>query len=210
MKKIIINTIMLVLIIMEFSKVYLPSVIHELIGILLFVFVIIHLYQNKNYFKTIFQKNNDRKKTALMMVNSVLMLSFLLTMIFGILSSKDLLKFFNIHSIYIVKLHKTISYYCLLFLGMHMGLNYEAMFGKIEKKIKNKMVILIPKIIIVLLGIYSWIKVDFWKRIIGKYGFSKLDKNLLICVIEYVLIVLMICIIVHFIVKKIEDKKGKH
>jgi cytochrome b len=52
MKKMIVDILLLILMLIEYSKTYLPSEIHEIIGILLIVLVAIHLALNKKYLKT--------------------------------------------------------------------------------------------------------------------------------------------------------------
>ena len=52
-KKIIIDMLMFILILLEFSRGYMKPIYHEIIGILLFILVIIHLILNRNYIKSI-------------------------------------------------------------------------------------------------------------------------------------------------------------
>ena len=83
------------------------------------------------------------------------------------------------------------------------------MFGKITKLIKNNIVNYILGIIIIALGIYSSIKVDFVKHVIGEYGFSIKEENIIINILEYLSIVMMITVIINFIYKRIGDKKNE-
>ena len=76
------------------------------------------------------------------------------------------------------------------------------MFGKIINKIKNKYLLYGIFILIIILGVYSFIKLDFWLHLIGKYGFSIVTDNIFINTLEYLCIVMMIAIIVNFIYKE--------
>ena len=124
----------------------------------------------------------------------------------GILSSQETLAFLNIHNLTIVKLHKVLGNVSLIVIGIHLGINFNAMFGKITKLIKNKMVNYILGIIIIMLGIYSFVKVDFIKHVIGEYGFGIKEGNIIINILEYLSIILMFIIIINFIYKRIGDK----
>ena len=209
MKKMIVDILMFILMLIEFSRVYLPTIIHEIIGIILLILVIIHLILNKNYLKNIFKTKYNLKNSFMVIVNCLLMLSFILTSVFGLLSSKDLLVFLNIGNLTIIHLHKVFAYICLLLIGIHLGINLTGLFKKISKLIKNKVIFVILEIIIIILGVYSFIKVDFWNHLIGKYGFSIVTGNLFINILEYLSIVLMITIIINFIYIRIGGKKNE-
>lgn len=62
MKKIIIDILLLILMICEYSKVYLAPEIHELVGICLIVLVAIHLSFNRTYFRAIGKGRYGKKK----------------------------------------------------------------------------------------------------------------------------------------------------
>ena len=53
MKKIIVDVLLLILMLVQYSKAYLPKEIHETIGICLIVLVLIHLILNRKYLKAI-------------------------------------------------------------------------------------------------------------------------------------------------------------
>lgn len=140
----------------------------------------------------------------MLIINILFIISFLISCIFGILSSNDLLPFFNIGNLNIISLHKTLAYITLFIMGLHLGINFNSMFGKLEKKINNKVVLIIIYIVIILFGIYSFIKLDFWYHLIGKYGFSIVTGNIVINVLEYISLVLCITLLTNMIYKKIK------
>ena len=194
MKKIIVDILMLLLMLLEYSKVHLSSEIHELIGILLIILVIIHLILNTNYLKAIPKRKYNFKRKALLVINISFFAVFGLTAIFGILSNQYLLSSLNIGNLSIISYHKILAYVCLILLGMHLGFNLE----KIFKKIDSKLIYLID-IAIILLGAYSMIQVDFFNHITGNLGFSQISGNLLINTLEYLSIILAITIITKLI-----------
>lgn len=208
-KKIIVDILMFILILLEFSRIYTGALIHEIMGIILLILVIIHLILNKNYIVNILKTKYKLNNVLMLVINALLICSFLLTIVFGILSSQETLTFLNIHNLTIVKLHKIFGNISLIIVAMHLGINFNAMFGKITKLIKNNIVNYILGIIIIALGIYSSIKVDFIKHVIGEYGFSIKEGNIIINILEYLSIVMMITIIINFIYKRIGEKKNE-
>ena len=208
-KKLIVDILMLILMITEYSKSFTGQLIHELIGITLFILVILHLFLNRNYITNIPKVKYKLKNTIMLGINILLVLSFLLTSVFGILSSQEILTFINIHNLYIIKLHKVFSYISLIIIGLHLGINFNAIFGKITKLIKHNIINYFLGIIIIITGIYSSIKVDLWKHIIGEYGFGITKGNIIINTLAYLSIIMMITIISKFIFEKIGGKKNE-
>lgn len=208
-KKLIVDIIMFILMLLEFSRLYTGALLHELIGIALLILVIVHLILNKNYLLNILKAKYNVRSIIMLITNILLIISFLLTIVLGILSSGEILTFLNIHNLTIVKLHKILGNVSLIVIGIHLGINFNAMFGKITKLIKNNIVNYILGIIIIMLGIYSSIKVDFIKHVIGEYGFSIKEGNIIINILEYLSIILMFTIIINFIYKRIGEKKNE-
>lgn len=112
-KKLIVDILMFILMLLEFSRMYMPTILHEIFGITLLLLVILHLILNKNYLKSIDKGKYNLKRTIMLITNILLIISFFLSILFGILSSQDLLKFMNIGNMNIISLHKTISYISL-------------------------------------------------------------------------------------------------
>ncbi len=208
-KKLIVDTLMFILMLLEFSRIFTGALIHEIIGIALLILVIIHLILNKNYLSNIPKAKYNSKNLIMLIVNILLICSFLLTTVFGLLSSQETLTFLNIHNLTIIKLHKIFGNISLIIVGIHLGINFNAMFGKITKLIKNNIVNYILGIVIIAIGIFSSIKVDFTKHVIGEYGFGIKEGNIIINILEYLSIILMITIIINFIYKRIGDKKNE-
>ena len=181
----------------EYSKVYLPGEIHEIIGILLIILVAIHLILNKKYLKAIKKRKYNIKQKSLLIINISLFILFFITTVFGILSSQYILTPLSIGNLSIISLHKILAYLTLIILGMHLGFNLEKMF-----KIDNKLTYLID-VAIIIFGAYSLIQVDFYNHITGNLGFSQSSGNILINILEYLSIILMVTAITKLIIKKI-------
>ncbi|MBE6493722.1 MAG: DUF4405 domain-containing protein [Methanosphaera stadtmanae] len=192
-KRIIINILLLILTLLEFSKVYLTPEIHEIIGITLIILIIIHLIQNKRYLQSI---NKTRTGNILFITNILLLITFTLTVLTGLLSSQ-LIPILNIHQITTNYLHKILAYITLILISIHLGLNLNKTFKKIEDKIRNKKLEQTIKVIIILIGIISFIQLDYLNHLTGNIGFSTNNTNIIINTLQYLSVVLAITLITH-------------
>lgn len=208
-KKIIVDIAMFILMLLEFSKGYLNPMWHELFGIVLTILFIIHIVLNMNYVKNIPKGDYSAKRSTMLFLNFGFLITFLLSIILGLLSSQEILKFLNMNNYAIMKLHKLFSYFSLIFLGLHLGINFNAMFGKITKLIKSKTLSIIISIILIIYGMYSFIKLQIFEHIIGIYDFGIIDGNLFVNIIRYLSVVIMLSIIMNYIYGKIPNKINK-
>lgn len=191
----IINILLLILTLLEFSKLYLTPEIHEIIGITLILLLIIHLIQNKTYIKTITQA---RTQKLLLITNTLLLITFTSTIITGLLSSQTM-TILNIHIITSNYLHKILAHFTLTLISIHLGLNIKFILNRIKEKISNKHVQQIIAAIILLLGIISFIQVDYINHLTGNIGFSANNTNILINILQYLSIILSTAIITYYI-----------
>lgn len=206
-KKLIVDILLFIFMILEYSRVFIDPLYHEIFGIVLVALMIIHLYLNRNYLKNIFKGKYNATRIIMLIVNILFILAFILASVFGILSSDDLLDFLNIRNPLIVKLHKSISYISLILMGIHLGINLNTMVIGLKKKIKNKMLLCFVGSLIVLYGIYSFLKLDILKHITGFYEFSPVEGTLFINILRYTSISLGISIITYNIYNLIKQQR---
>lgn len=195
--KIIIDILMFITIMLEFSRNYMNPLYHEILGIILLILVIIHLILNKNYFKNIFKGKYNLTRYLMIITNIGLFIFLFVSILFGVLSSQELLKALSINNLTIISLHKIFAYISLIFLSMHLGININAVLKNIKL---NKIVKYIIETIIIICGIYSFIKLDFIKHLTGEYGFSY-NTNIVLNILEHLNLILMFVIITKYINK---------
>lgn len=204
MIKVFVDIILFLLLALEFSKMQLGSFIHELIGILIVVVLIVHLYLNRNYIKTIFKGKYNTSRIVLLSVNVLMFICLITSIVIGILISQSIFYKISSYNATLSKIHFITSYLTLILVSVHLGLNLNQMFIKM-KIFKNKYVSYPLGIIIILYGIYSIIEVNFFKHLIGTRVLS--NTYILINIMRYISIMLCISIItynVNNIIKKIK------
>ena len=129
-KKIIVDILLFILIIIEYSRLYINTTVHEIIGIGLIILIILHIYLNRNYFKSIKKGKYNFKRSFKLVINITFLIVFILTCIFGILSSQ----FLSIGSLTTIYLHKIFAYLSVLLLGLHLSTNINPLMAKIPYK----------------------------------------------------------------------------
>lgn len=209
-KKLIIDIILFVLMLLEYSRMYIPTILHEIFGLIMLGLVITHLIFNRVYISNIFKTKYNINSLLMLLTNIILIFAFMTTIILGILSSQDALVVTNINNIDVTRLHKILGYVCLIIIGVHLGINFNFMFGKVINIIKNKIVLFVLGIITIALGIFASTKLDYWNHIVGRYGFGIKKTNVFINFIEYFLIAFAVTIVINFIYKSLAKLRTKN
>lgn len=176
--RIIIDSLMLVLMLFEYSKVFTGQLVHETIGIALFVLFIIHNILNISFYKNIFKGKYNLRRIITTIGDISFLLLMVTTIFLGIAISNDLFKFLNINGgMQIRSIHTTLGYWNIVILAIHLGLHFNMIFKKFENSIKDrdniKLVYYIIQIIIVVYGILVIINNDLASYLIGKSSFGK-------------------------------------
>ena len=203
MKKIIVDILLLILMLIQFSKVYLTSEVHEIIGISLILLAIIHIILNRKYIKAIPNGKYNSKRKILLITNAGFLIVFSLTCILGLLSSQSVLTFLNISNLTTNYLHKIFAYLSIILLGIHLGTNLTGLLKRIEKKLSNKFLITTIYSLLIICGIYSFIHLDFYNHLIGNSGFSIVTGSLTLNILEYLTIIAMTTILANLVYRKL-------
>jgi hypothetical protein len=206
--KLIVDILMFILMTLQFMRGYIPPIFHEISGIVLFVLVIVHLILNKNYIKNLFKGRYNFNRALMAIIAIVFFATFFTSAILGMFSSQEALIFLNRGNYNINHAHKVISFISLIILSLHLGINFNAMFGKLFNKY-SKTVFYIVEGVIIICGIYSFIDLDLITLVSGRFGFSSFDGNPYIIYIEYISVILMITFLTYNVTKlanKINNK----
>lgn len=209
--KMIIDVLMLILMILEFSKLYVGQLLHEVFGITLFILFIIHNVLNINFYKNIFKGKYTLVRTISTIVNILFLICMLLTIILGIPISHELFKGLNLNgNITTRKLHTILGYWNLVLLGIHLGFHFKIIFAKLRNKIKDKKaiksIVYLLELVIVIFGIKLIIETNLVAYLIGQASFA-IPTNLFLSFFNNFIIVISISILVYNLEKIILKKK---
>ena len=130
MKRIALDIFLLLLFLLEMSFQFLSVLVHEILGVILFAAVLGHLFWNRRWFLVLFQGKWNAMRFLSFFVNLGLLLSFLLTIVTGVIISNYLFRAvipLMLHRhIMVQQLHAMCPYILLIFIGLHLGLHWES------------------------------------------------------------------------------------
>lgn len=160
--KIILDLIIIILLLSIYDKNIISIGFHEIVGLIVFFLVIMHIILNKKWIykvsKNLLNYKINKKALIKYIISISLFICLISIVISGVMISKFLFSF-NIRGFWI-PFHKSLCAIALILIGIHFGLNWSFLVKKIKKftKIPDKIgkplgVILI--VIIFLTGVYS-------------------------------------------------------
>lgn len=111
------------------------QVAHEWIGISMFVLTILHHILNRKYYTAIFKGKYTPLSVFQLIVNTLLLLTFICTPLTGMMMSRYTTKFLNgmFANSVVRQGHLALSHWSFVLMGVHLGLH----FGIITGKLKN-------------------------------------------------------------------------
>lgn len=153
--KMIVDILMLVLMLLEYSKIYTGQLLHEIFGIALLGLFIIHNVLNINFYKTLFKGKYNVQRLITTIIDLLFLLCMLFTIILGVPISEKIFSFLNLNgNMTIRKLHTIFGYWGLIILAIHLGLHFKMIFAKLKNKVKEnkimKILIFTIQIIIII------------------------------------------------------------
>ena len=208
--KIIIDILMYILFIILMGHHITDNLIHEILGTILFALFIIHHILNNKYYKTIFKGKYPKKKIATLIIDLLLLISMICMIISAINISSNVFSFLNIPSkIWGRKLHMLSTSWSFIFISIHLGMHLNLLINKLNKII-NKNVVKYICYIIIIYGIYSFIKLNLISDmlLLNPFKYYNFNESPIIFYLHVISSSLSISILVYFINNiKINRKK---
>ena len=149
---------------------------HEWLGITMFALTIVHQILNRRFYAAIFKGRYSPLRVFQLVVNLLLLLSFLCTALSGMMMSRFATPFMNglLPSSVVRQGHLAMSHWSFVLMGLHLGLH----FGIISAKLKNKAVKIAlgaAMSCISVYGFYLFFKADMLNYMLFKVPFAFLD-----------------------------------
>ena len=209
--KMIIDALMLIIILLEFSKLYTGQLLHEAFGVALLILFIIHNILNINFYKNILKGNYNLLRVITTTTNILFLICMLLTIILGIPISSELFKELKLNgNTTIRKLHTILGYWNLILLSIHLGFHFKIIFAKLKNKIKDKKNIknlfYMVELIIVIFGIKTMRDINLGAYLIGKSSFA-IPTNIILSLLNNFITVISISILTYNFEKLLLKKK---
>ena len=202
-----ISMTILSVILMGGNYLFPADIVHEILGVGLFVLWAVHIILNRRWYGAIFKGKYNPYRVMQTGINSCILICTIFFMISGIILSNHIFTFLNIQGgLGFARIaHLLASHWYYLFMSLHIGLHVGRLFQNITAKI-------IPRIILALVcayGIYAFIARGVWKYLIlqQQFFFFDLDRGYILFAIDYISIIILFATLSHLLAKSL--KKGK-
>ena len=189
------------IILMGGNYLFPADLVHEILGVGLFVLWAVHIILNHRWYGAIFKGKYNPYRVMQTIINCCILICTIFLMISGIILSNHIFTFLNIQSgLGFARLaHLLASHWYYLFMSLHIGLHVGRLFQNATAKI-------IPRILLALVcayGIYAFIARGVWKYLIlqQQFFFFDLERGYILFVLDYISIIILFATISHFIAK---------
>ena len=182
------------------------EIVHEILGVGLFVLWGVHIALNRRWYSAIFRGKYNPYRIMQTVINCCILICTILLMISGIILSNHLFTFLNIQSgLGFARIaHLLASHWYYLFMSLHIGLHMGRLFQNVAAKI-------LPRILLVLTslyGVYAFITRGVWKYLVLKqqFFFFDLERGYILFAMDYISIIILFATISHFIAKLLKKR----
>ena len=171
------------------------DIVHEILGVGLFVLWSVHIFLNRRWYGAIFKGKYNPYRIMQTVINCCILICTIFLMISGIILSNQLFTFLNIQSgLGFARIaHLLSSHWYYLFMSLHIGLHMGRLFQNVAAKI-------IPRIILALAcayGLYAFIARGVWKYLVLKqqFFFFDVERGYILFAMDYISIIILFAVV---------------
>ena len=219
------------IILMGGNYLFPADIVHEILGVALFVLWAVHITLNRRWYGAIFKGKYNPYRVMQTVINSCILICTIFLMISGIILSNHVFTFLNIQGgLGFARIaHLLASHWYYLFMSLHIGQHVGMITNKmhhsapinchpelvsgsftneIPKQVRHdKLHKIIPRIILALVcayGIYAFIARGVWKYLIlqQQFFFFDLERGYILFAIDYISIIILFATLSHLLAKK--------
>lgn len=195
------------IILMGGNYLFPADIVHEILGVALFVLWAVHITLNRRWFGAMFKGKHNPYRVMQTVINCCILICTIFLMISGIILSNHVFTFLNIQGgLGFARIaHLLASHWYYLFMSLHIGLHVGRLFQNVTAKI-------IPRIILALIsayGIYAFIARGVWKYLIlqQQFFFFDLERGYILFAIDYISITILFATISHLIASRLKKNR---
>ena len=195
------------IILMGGNYLFPADLIHEILGVGLFVLWGVHIALNSHWYGAIFRGKYNPYRVMQTVINCCILICTIFLMISGIILSNHIFTFLNIQGgLGFARIaHLLASHWYYLFMSLHIGLHVGRLFQNVTAKI-------IPRIILALVcayGIYAFIARGVWKYLIlrQQFFFFDLERGYVLFALDYISIIILFATVSHLIASRLKKNR---
>lgn len=213
--KLVIDLIMTVSMLVAMAYPITGNMIHELVGVFLFVLFMVHNILNRRWYKTIFRGKYKVQQILSIAVNSLFLLTIAVALISAVPISRDIFSFIPINNEMIVRqIHVLSAYWGFILMAIHIGISWgriihaaRKMSGIITTSRVRTIMFRFLAVLIVVYGVQISFERDMGSRlfIYDPFGYWGFDESALKFIIDYLSIMGIYICGTHYTLKYIHN-----
>ena len=195
------------IILMGGNYLFPADIVHEILGVGLFVLWGVHIALNRRWYGAIFRGKYNPYRVMQTVINCCILICTIFLMISGIILSNHIFTFLNIQGgLGFARItHLLASHWYYLFMSLHIGLHVGRLFQNVTAKI-------LPRILLALVcayGIYAFIARGVWKYLIlqQQFFFFDLERGYVLFALDYISIIILFATISHLIASRLKKNR---
>ena len=195
------------IILMGGNYLFPADLVHEILGVGLFVLWAVHIILNRRWYDAIFRGKYNAYRVMQTVINCCILICTIFLMISGIILSNHIFTFLNIQGgLGFARIaHLLASHWYYLFMSLHIGLHVGRLFQNVTAKI-------IPRILLALAciyGLYAFIARGVWKYLIlqQQFFFFDLERGYVLFALDYISIIILFATISHLIASRLKKNR---
>ncbi len=195
------------IILMGGNYLFPADIVHEILGVALFVLWAVHIALNRHWYGAIFKGKYNPYRVMQTVINCCILICTIFLMISGIILSNHIFTFLNIQSgLGFARIaHLVASHWYYLFMSLHIGLHVGRLFQNVTAKI-------LPRILLALFciyGLYAFIARGVWKYLIlrQQFFFFDFDRGYVLFALDYISIIILFATISNLIATRLKKNR---
>ena len=194
------------IILMGGNYLFPADIVHEILGLALFLLWAVHISLNRRWYGAIFRGKYNPYRIMQTVINCCILICTIFLMISGIILSNHLFTFLNIQSgLGFARIaHLLASHWYYLFMSLHIGLHMGRFF-------QNVAATNLPRILLAqtcLYGVYAFIARGVWKYLIlrQQFFFFDLERGYVLFAMDYISIIILFAVVSRLVVASLKRR----
>ncbi|WP_316859581.1 DUF4405 domain-containing protein [uncultured Cohaesibacter sp.] len=159
------------------------SLVHEIIGTIFFVLLIVHVACNRRWFASLTKVARNRHRLVVTLINLSLLVAAVALMVTSLMISRDLFAFFGMKGDFLARqIHTLSAYWMLMIVGIHLGMHWMMIMGVARELLnittRNSMRTWLLRAVTVLAsvyGIFAFLEMNMGSKLVLHFTFSYWD-----------------------------------
>ena len=203
------------IILMGGAYLFPADIVHEILGVALFVLWVVHIILNHRWYGNLFRGRYKTRRIIQTVINCGILICTIFLMISGIILSNHVFTFLGIESGlgFARVAHLLASHWYFIFMSLHIGLHVEMIAGKMKVPHKGLSSIIFRMIFILisLYGIYAFIARGIWRYLVlqQQFFFLDLERGYALFTLDYISIIILFATCIHYLNILIQKGRDK-